>query len=137
MSGAPRPSHEVGLDLQIPNSMDDIIKYETYNQETSQQDSPVPDVNPEDITEIIIDDSDDLDKTIEELQAPIGEPAPSKKWGRDEPVSSSYPSKKRVTQEGETIAPPLEDDLPKGSGWRTSSPRGMTLFVVTTHGFIR
>ena len=80
----------------------------------SQQDSPIPDVNPEDITEIVIDDSDDLDKTIEELQAPIGEPAPSKKWGRDEPASSSSPSKKCVTQEGETSAPPLGDDLPKG-----------------------
>ena len=75
--------------------MDDVIKYETYSQEMSQQDSPIPDVNPEDITEIVIDDSDDLDKTIEELQAPIAEPAPSKKWGWDEPVSSSSPSKKR------------------------------------------
>ena len=113
-SGAPGPSHEVGLDLQIPDSMDDIIKYKTYSWETSQQDSPIPDVNPEDITEIIIDDSDDLNKTIEELQAPVAEPAPSKKRGRDEPVSSSSPSKKNVMQEGETIAPPLEDDLPKG-----------------------
>ena len=93
MSGAPRPSHEVGLDLQIPNSMDDIIKYETYSWEMSLQDSPIPDVNAEDITEIIIDDSDDLDKTIEELQAPIVEPALSKKQGQDEPVSSSSPSK--------------------------------------------
>ena len=42
------------------------------------------------------------------------EPAPSKKWGWDEPVSSSSPSKKRAAQEGETSAPPLEDDLPKG-----------------------
>ena len=114
MSGAPRPSHEVGLNLQIPDSMDDVIKYETYSQETSQQDSPIPDVNPEDITEIVIDDSDDLYKTIEELQAPIGEPAPSKKRGQEEPASSSSPSKKCVTQEGETSAPPLEDDLPKG-----------------------
>ena len=113
-SGAPGPSHEVGLDLQIPDSMDDIIKYETYSREMSQQDSPIPDVNAEDITEIIIDDSDDLDKTIEELQAPVVEPAPSKKRGRDEPASSSSPSKKRTTQEGETSAPPLEDDLPKG-----------------------
>ena len=113
MSGARRPSHEVGLNLQIPNSMDDIIKYETYSWETSQQDSPIPDVNPEDITEIIIDDSDDLDKTIEELQAPIAEPAPSKKWGQDKPAFSSSPSKKHAMQEEKTIAPPLEDDLPK------------------------
>ena len=113
-SGDPGPFHEVGLDLQIPDSMDDVLKYKPYSRETSQQDSPVPDVNPEDITEIVIDDSDDLDKTTEELQAPIVEPAPSKKWGQDEPVSSSSPSKKHAAQEGETSAPPLEDDLPKG-----------------------
>ena len=34
-------------------------------------------------------------------------PAPSKKWGQDKPASSS-------SQEEETIAPPLEDDLPSG-----------------------
>ena len=113
-SGTPRPSHEVCLDLQIPDSMDDVLKYKPYSWEASQQDSPVPDVNPEDIAETIIDDSDDLDKTIEELQAPVVEPAPSKKCGQDKPVSSSSPSKKRATQEGETSAPPLEDDLPKG-----------------------
>ena len=113
-SVAPGPSHEVDLDLQIPNSMDDVIKYKTYSRETSQQDSPIPDVNPEDITEIVIDDSDDLDKTIEELQAPIAEPATSKKRGQDEPASSSSPSKKHAAQEEETSTPPLEDDLPKG-----------------------
>ena len=113
-SGAPSPSHEAGLDLPISNSMDDVLKYEPYSQEMSQQDSPILDVNPEDISEIVIDDSDDLNKTIEELQAPIVEPTPSKKHGRDEPVSSSSPSKRHVAQEGETSAPPLEDDLPKG-----------------------
>ena len=113
-SGAPRPFPEVGLDLPIPTSMDDVLKYEPYSQETSQQDSPVIDVNPEDIAEIVIDDSDDLDKTIEQPQAPIVEPTPSKKRGRDEPVSSSSPSKRCTVQEGDTGAPPLEDDLPKG-----------------------
>ena len=37
-SGAPRPSPEVGLNLPIPTSMDDVLKYEPYSQETSQQD---------------------------------------------------------------------------------------------------
>ena len=50
MSGAPEPSHEVDLDLQVPDSVDDVIKYETYSWEMSQQDSPIPDVNSEDIT---------------------------------------------------------------------------------------
>ena len=114
MSGAPGPSHEVDLDLPVPDSMDDVVKYETYSWETSQQDSPIPDVNPEDIQETIIDDSDDLDKTIEDLQPPVAEPTPSKKRGRDEPASSSSPSKKCATQEESTMAPPLEDDLPSG-----------------------
>ena len=42
------------------------------------------------------------------------EPTPSKKRGRDEPLSSSSPSKRRAVQEGDTGAPTLEDDLPKG-----------------------
>ena len=67
MSGAPRTPHEVGLDLPVPDSMGDVVKYETFSWETSQQDSPIPDVSPEDITEIIINDDDDLDKTIENL----------------------------------------------------------------------
>ena len=113
VSGAPGPSHDVGLNLPVPDSMDDVIKYETYSRETSQQDSPIPDVNPDNISEIIIDDSDDLDKTIEDLQPPVAEPTPSKKRGRDEPASSSSPSKKCTTQESTTAAP-LEDDLPSG-----------------------
>ena len=83
-------------------------------REMSKQDSPIPDVNPEDIPEIIIDDSNDLDKTIEDLQPPVAEPTPSKKHGRDEPASSSSPSKKRMTQDELSTAPPLEDDLPSG-----------------------
>ena len=67
MSGAPRTPHEVDLDLPVPDSVDDVVKYETFSRETSQQDSPIPDVSPEDITEIIINDDDDLDKTIENL----------------------------------------------------------------------
>ena len=67
MSGAPGPFHDGGPNVPVSDSMDDVIKYEPYSRETSQQLSPIPDVNPEDIAEIIIDDSDDLDKTIKEL----------------------------------------------------------------------
>ena len=49
MSRAPGPSHEGGLALQVLGSVDDVVKYEAYSQETSQQDSPIPNVNPEDI----------------------------------------------------------------------------------------
>ena len=113
MSGAPGPSHDGDPDIPVSDSVDDVIKYEPYSRETSQQLSPIPDVNPEDIAEIIIDDSDDLDKTIEELQSPVTEPTPSKKRGRDEPASSSSPSKKHATHES-TTSTPLEDDLPSG-----------------------
>ena len=131
MSGAPGPSH-----VPVSDSVDDVIKYEPYSRETSQQDSPIPDVNPEDIAEIIIDDSDDLDKTIEELQSPVTEPTPSKKRGRDEPASSSSPSKKHATQES-TTETPLEDDLPSGVRLVDILRSGTTLFPVTTHGSIR
>ena len=113
MSGPPGPSNDGGPNVAVSDSMDDVIKFEPYSRETSQQYSPVTDVNPEDIAEIINDDSDDLDKTIEELQSPVTKPTPSKKCGRDEPASSSSPSKKRAPQEPTTATPP-EDDLPSG-----------------------
>ena len=37
MSGAPRPSHDGGPDVRVSDSMDDVIKYEPYSRETSQQ----------------------------------------------------------------------------------------------------
>ena len=117
-SVAPGPSCEVDLDLLMPTSMEEVLKYEPSSQGMSQHDSPVPDVNPEDIAEIIIDDSDDLNQTIEEPQAatsPVRVLTPHKKWGLDDPVSSSSPSKKFATQEEDTSATPLEDDLPKGA----------------------
>ena len=116
-SGAPGSSRETDLDLPITASMEEVLKYEASSREMSQQDSPMLDINPEDITEIVIDDSDDLDKTIEQPQAattPVMEPTPRKKRGLDDPVSSLSPSKKCATQEEDTSAPPLEDDLPKG-----------------------
>ena len=83
----------------------------------SQHDSPVLEVNPEDIAEIVIDDSDDLDQMIEEPQAvstPVVRPTPRKKWGQDNQGFSSSPSKKCTTQEEDSSAPPPKDDLPKG-----------------------
>ena len=136
-SGAPRPSHEVGLDLQIPDSMDDVLKYEPYSWEMSQQDSPEPDVNPEDISEIIIDDSDDLDKTIEALQAPIVEPAPSKKQVGMNQLPPHPPPRSARRRRERLVHHLWRMICPKVSGQRTSSSSGTTLFVVITHGFIR
>ena len=39
-SATPGPSQEVGLDLQIPDSMDGIIKYKTYSREMSHRTLP-------------------------------------------------------------------------------------------------
>ena len=116
-SGTPGPSHEVDLNLLMPDSVEEVLKYEPSSRGMSLHDSSVPDVNPEDIAEIVIDDSDDLDQTIEEPQAaasPVRETTPRKKQGLDDPVSSSSPSKKCATQKEATGAPPSEDDLPKG-----------------------
>ena len=116
-SGAPGPSREVDRNLPMPASKEEVPKYEPSSQGTSQHDSPMLDVNPEDITEIVIDDSDDLDQTIEEPQAaatPVMEPTHHKKRGLTDQGSSSSPSKKCAMQEEDTSAPPPEDDLPKG-----------------------
>ena len=75
------------------------------------------DVNPEDIAEIIVDDGDDLDLTIEEPQAiptPVVEPTPHRKQSPDDQGSSSSPSKKCATKEEGTSTPHQEEDLPKG-----------------------
>ena len=81
-SEAPGPSCEVDLIPPIPTSKEEVPKYEPSSQGMSQRDSPMLDINPKDIAEIIIDDSDDLDQTIEEPQAvstPVVEPTPRKK----------------------------------------------------------
>ena len=116
-SGAPGPSDEADLNLPMPASMEEVLKYEPSSRGTSQHDSPVLNVNPEDIAEIVIDDSDDLDQTIEEPQAtttPVVEPTPHKKQCLNDQGSSLSPSKKCIMPEEDTSAPPLEDDLPKG-----------------------
>ena len=68
-SEAAGPSHEVDLIPPMPASKEEVPKCEPSSQGTSHRDSPVLDVNPEDIAEIIIDDGDDLNWTIEEPQA--------------------------------------------------------------------
>ena len=39
MSGAPGPSHELDLDLPVPDSADDMIKSELYSRGMSQHNS--------------------------------------------------------------------------------------------------
>ena len=117
-SEAPGPSHEADSILPVPASKEEVPKCEPPNHETSQHDSPVFDVNPKDIAEVIVnDDDDDLDLTIEEPQAistPVVEPTPRRKRSPDDRDSSSSPSKKCATKEEDMSTPPQEEDLPKG-----------------------
>ena len=101
----------------MPASKEEVSKCEPSSHELSQHDSPVFDVNPEDIAEIIIDDGDDLDLTIEEPQAistPVMEPTPRRKRSLDNWDSSLSPSKKCMTTEEDVSTQPQKDDLPKG-----------------------
>ena len=116
-SEAPGPSCEADLIPPRPASHEEVPKCEPSSHETSQRDSPVLDVNPEDIAEIIVDDGDDLDLTIKEPQAistPVVEPTPHRKRSLDNQGSSSFPSKKCATKEEGMSTPAQEEGLPKG-----------------------
>ena len=71
---APSPSHEAGMIPQTPMSKGEVSKHELPDQGASQPDPLVFEVNPEEVTEVIISDDDDLDLTLEEPQA-ISTPA--------------------------------------------------------------
>ena len=96
-SEAPGPSCEADLIPPMPASKGEVSKCELPSHKISLRDSPVFDVNPEDIAEVIVDDDDDLDLTIEEPQAistPVVEPTPHRKRSPDNQDSSLSPSKK-------------------------------------------
>ena len=116
-SEAPGPCREVDLIPPMPPSKEEVPKCEPSSHETSQHDSPMFDVNPEHIAEIIVNDGDDLDLTIEEPQAistPVAEPPPCRKQSLDDQGSSSSPSKKCATKEEAMSTPHQEEGLPKG-----------------------
>ena len=76
------PSHHVGMIPQTPASKGEFSKCEPPDQETSQCDTPVFEVNPKDAAEVIVSNDNDLDLTLEEPQAistPVIEPAPHRK----------------------------------------------------------
>ena len=63
-------------------SQGEVSKHEPPDQRMSQHDSPMFEVNPEEVEEVIVSDDDDLDLTLEEPQAvstPANEPAPHRK----------------------------------------------------------
>ena len=79
---APGPSHEAGVIPQTLASKGEVSKRELLDQETSQHDPLVFEVNPEEVVEVIVSDDNDLDLTLEEPQAistPANEPAPHRK----------------------------------------------------------
>ena len=135
-SEAPGLYHDAGMIPQMPASKGEVSKCEPPDQETSQHDPPVFDVNPKDAVEVIVSDDDDLDLTLEEPQAvsmPVIEPAPRRKRSpnnRDPPLS---PSKKRAAKEEGMSTPHQEEALPKGAH-PTSSPKDMTPSLVITSG---
>ena len=101
----------------MPAGKEEVPKCEPSSHGTSQRDLPVLDVNPKDIAEIIVDDGDDLNLTIEEPQAistPVVEPTPHRKRSPDDQGPFSSPSKKCATKEEGMSTSHQEEDLPKG-----------------------
>ena len=116
-SEAPSPSHEADLIPPMPASREEVSKCEPPNHKTTQRDSPMFDVNPEDVAEVIVDDDDDLDLTIEKPQAistPVVEPTPHRKWSPDDQDAPSSPSRKCTTKEEGMSTPHQEEGQPKG-----------------------
>ena len=101
----------------MPASKEEASKCEPPNHEMSHHDSPLFDVNPEDVAEVIVDDDDDLNLTTEEPQAistPVMEPTPHRKQSPDDQDPPSSPSRKRATKEEGMSTPHQEEGLPKG-----------------------
>ena len=111
------PSYEVCMIPQTPANQGEVSKHEPPNQGMSQRDSPVFEVNPEEVAEVIVSDDDDLDLTLEEPQAismPANEPAPHRKQSADDQDPPSLPSRKCATKEEGMSTPHQEEALPKG-----------------------
>ena len=68
-SEAPGPSHNVGGIPPMPASKGEVSKCEPPDQEMSQRDPPMFEVNPKDAAGVIVSDDDDLDLTLKEPQA--------------------------------------------------------------------
>ena len=114
---APGPSHEAGMIPQTPASQGEVSKCKPPDQGTNQRDSPVFEVNPEEVAEVIVSNDNNLDLTLEEPQAvstPANEPAPCRKQSVDDQDPPSPPSRKRTAKEEGMSMPHQEEALPKG-----------------------
>ena len=79
---APGPSHEVGVIPLTPVSKGEVSKHEPSDKGTSQLDSPMFEVDPEEVAEVIVSDDKDLDLILEmppTISTPANEPAPRRK----------------------------------------------------------
>ena len=106
------PSHEAGIIPPTPVSQGEVSKCEPF----SQQNSPVFEVDPEKVVEVIVPDDDDLDLILEvppAISTPANEPAPHRKQGADDQDPPLPPSRKRATKEEGMSTPYQEEALPK------------------------
>ena len=75
-------SHEAGMIPPTPVSQGEVSKHEPSDKGMSQHDSPVFEVDPEKVAEVIVSDDDDLDLILEvplAISTPVNEPAPHRK----------------------------------------------------------
>ena len=102
---------------QTPASKGEVPKCKPLDQERSQRDQLMFEVNPEDAVEVIVSDDDDMDLTLEEPQAastPASEPAHGRKQSQEDQDPPSSPSRKQATKEEGMSMPYQEEALPKG-----------------------
>ena len=79
---APGSSHEAGMIPPTPVSQGEVSKHEPSDKGMSQHDSPMFEVDPEKVAEVIVSDDDDLDLILEvplAISTPVNEPAPHRK----------------------------------------------------------
>ena len=79
---APGPSHEGGMIPLTPVSKGEVSKREPSDKGMSQHDSPVFEVDPKEVAELIVSDDEDLDLILEvppTISTPANEPAPCRK----------------------------------------------------------
>ena len=114
---APGPSHKAGVITLTPVSQGEVSKCKPSNKGMSQHDSPVFEVDPEEVAEVIVSDYNDLDLILEvplAISTPANKPAPCRKRGVDDQGSPSPPSRKCATKEEGMSTPYQEEALPKG-----------------------
>ena len=111
----PSASHDEGKASKRPASEGEAQKNEPPGQGKSSQDQPPSEPDPEEITEIVISEEDDLT-----IQEPQGSSTPRSEWVQswkrhlEDRNPHLLPSRKRATREEEKSTPRWEAALPTG-----------------------